>query len=188
MHGIYWESQKPAQRMIDFTKKRVSSDIPKTSYVRNHFSWNGSGFPNFNKHITWRFYRIWIDRGYLTNEAAHAPESRTSSPVRIKRSTNVWTSSNKRPVVKRSGLWRNNFGSYWWRKMHYDWRHLNQKKSLLKRISINFGNIIFYVFEEFLPIFLNIKLNLSDKISWLYANDRNSPLLKSSIDCLFFKS
>jgi uncharacterized FAD-dependent dehydrogenase len=31
---VAWgKSKVPAQRMIDFTQKRVSSDIPKTSYV-----------------------------------------------------------------------------------------------------------------------------------------------------------
>jgi uncharacterized FAD-dependent dehydrogenase len=41
----------PAQRMIDFTQKRVSSDIPKTSYGTTSVEM-GAVFPIFNKHIT----------------------------------------------------------------------------------------------------------------------------------------
>lgn len=84
------ETQRvPAQRMIDFTQKKVSADIPKTSYVPGTTSVElGNVFPGF---ITDVLRQGFLDfgksmRGYLTNEAIlHAPESRTSSPVRIPR-------------------------------------------------------------------------------------------------------
>lgn len=84
------ETQRvPAQRMIDFTQHKVSSNIPKTSYVPGTTSVElGEVFPGF---ITQTLREGFNDfgktmRGYLTNEAIlHAPESRTSSPVRIPR-------------------------------------------------------------------------------------------------------
>ena len=84
------ETQKvPAQRMIDFTQKKVSSNIPKTSYVPGTTSVElGEVFPNF---LTQTMREGFVQfgksmKGYLTNEAIlHAPESRTSSPVRIPR-------------------------------------------------------------------------------------------------------
>ncbi|RTY73815.1 NAD(P)/FAD-dependent oxidoreductase [Flavobacterium sp. LS1R10] len=84
------ESQKvPAQRMIDFTQNRVSSDIPKTSYVPGTTSVEmGQVFPDFLTQILREGFTEFGKsmRGYLTNEAVlHAPESRTSSPVRIPR-------------------------------------------------------------------------------------------------------
>ena len=84
------ESQKvPAQRMIDFTQNRVSSDIPKTSYVPGTTSVEmGQVFPGFLTQILREGFTEFGKsmRGYLTNEAIlHAPESRTSSPVRIPR-------------------------------------------------------------------------------------------------------
>jgi uncharacterized FAD-dependent dehydrogenase len=84
------ESQKvPAQRMIDFTQKRVSSDVPKTSYVPGTTSIElGQVFPSNLTHILRAGFSEFGKsmRGYLTNEAIlHAPESRTSSPVRIPR-------------------------------------------------------------------------------------------------------
>ena len=84
------ETQKvPAQRMIDFTQKRVSSDIPKTSYVPGTTSVEmGQVFPEFLTQILREGFTEFGKsmRGYLTNEAVlHAPESRTSSPVRIPR-------------------------------------------------------------------------------------------------------
>lgn len=79
----------PAQRMIDFTQKKVSSSIPKTSYVPGTTSVElGEVFPNF---LTQTMREGFVHfgksmKGYLTNEAIlHAPESRTSSPVRIPR-------------------------------------------------------------------------------------------------------
>lgn len=84
------ETQKvPAQRMVDFTQTKLSADIPKTSYVPGTTSVElGQVFPGF---ITQTMRQGFLDfgksmRGYLTNEAIlHAPESRTSSPVRIPR-------------------------------------------------------------------------------------------------------
>ncbi|WKK65362.1 NAD(P)/FAD-dependent oxidoreductase [Lutimonas zeaxanthinifaciens] len=79
----------PAQRLVDFTQGKLSADIPKTSYtpgttsvelgeVLPPFIYNAlqDGFKRFDHSM----------KGYLTNEAVvHAPESRTSSPVRIPR-------------------------------------------------------------------------------------------------------
>ncbi|WP_294963907.1 FAD-dependent protein [uncultured Flavobacterium sp.] len=84
------ETQKvPAQRMIDFTKSKVSADIPKTSYVPGTTSVElGQVFPGFLTQIMRQGFQEFGKsmRGYLTNEAIlHAPESRTSSPVRIPR-------------------------------------------------------------------------------------------------------
>lgn len=79
----------PAQRMADFVNKRLSYDLPKSSYAPGlissplHF-WLPSfisdrlaeGFRRFGK----------SSHGFLTNEAVMiAVESRTSSPVRIVR-------------------------------------------------------------------------------------------------------
>ena len=84
------ETQKvPAQRLVDFTQGKLSNSIPKTSYqpgttsvelasVLPKFVYQTlqNGFLQFDKSM----------KGYLTNEAVvHAPESRTSSPVRIPR-------------------------------------------------------------------------------------------------------
>lgn len=77
----------PSQRMVDFTRKKLSYDLPATSYSPGlvssplHF-WMPSflserlskGFQLFGKN----------SRGFLTNEAVMiAVETRTSSPVRI---------------------------------------------------------------------------------------------------------
>jgi uncharacterized FAD-dependent dehydrogenase len=79
----------PAQRMVDFTQNKVSSDIPKTSYVPGTTSVEmGQVFPSFLTQIMREGFVQFgkAMRGYLTNEAIlHAPESRTSSPVRIPR-------------------------------------------------------------------------------------------------------
>ena len=79
----------PAQRMLDFTRKTLSFDLPETSYSPGiissplHF-WMPSfitnrlsqGFQNFGK----------MSRGFLTNEATMiGVETRTSAPVRIVR-------------------------------------------------------------------------------------------------------
>ena len=79
----------PAQRMADFVNKRLSSDLPKSSYAPGliasplHF-WLPAGvshrlqegFKYFGKH----------SHGFLTNEAVLiGVETRTSSPVRITR-------------------------------------------------------------------------------------------------------
>lgn len=79
----------PAQRMIDFTQKKISDSIPKTSYVPGTTSVElGEVFPSF---LTQTMREGFVQfgksmKGYFTNEAIlHAPESRTSSPVRIPR-------------------------------------------------------------------------------------------------------
>jgi uncharacterized FAD-dependent dehydrogenase len=87
---IAGETQKvPAQRMVDFTKNIVSSDIPKTSYLPGTTSVEmGQVFPSFLSQILREGFTEFGKsmKGYLTNEAIlHAPESRTSSPVRIPR-------------------------------------------------------------------------------------------------------
>lgn len=79
----------PAQRMVDFTRSRLSYDLPKSSYSPGlissplHF-WLPqivskrlqAAFNTFGK----------ISHGFLTNEAVLiATETRTSSPVRIMR-------------------------------------------------------------------------------------------------------
>jgi uncharacterized FAD-dependent dehydrogenase len=84
------ETQKvPAQKMVDFTQIKVSSNIPKTSYVPGTTSVEmGQVFPGFLSQILREGFVEFGKsmRGFLTNEAIlHAPESRTSSPVRISR-------------------------------------------------------------------------------------------------------
>ncbi|MDC0204878.1 NAD(P)/FAD-dependent oxidoreductase, partial [Flavobacteriales bacterium] len=84
------ETQKaPAQRLTDFINNKLSTDIPETSYFPGTTSSKLSeilpmfinqylqeGFKQFGKQMN----------GYLTNEAVVlAPESRSSSPVRIPR-------------------------------------------------------------------------------------------------------
>ena len=79
----------PAQRMVDFTQNKISSSIPKTSYVPGTTSVEmGTVFPGFLSQILREGFTEFgkAMKGYLTNEAIlHAPESRTSSPVRIPR-------------------------------------------------------------------------------------------------------
>ena len=79
----------PAQRMVDFTQSKVSNSIPKTSYVPGTTSVEmGQVFPGFLSQILREGFSEFGKsmKGYLTNEAIlHAPESRTSSPVRIPR-------------------------------------------------------------------------------------------------------
>jgi uncharacterized FAD-dependent dehydrogenase len=79
----------PAQRMVDFTQNKVSESIPKTSYVPGTTSVEmGQVFPGFLSQIMREGFSEFgkTMRGYLTNDAIlHAPESRTSSPVRIPR-------------------------------------------------------------------------------------------------------
>lgn len=79
----------PAQKMVDFSNKKLSNELPKTSYVPGTTSVElGEVFPSF---ITDVLRNGFIEfgksmKGYFTNEAIlHAPESRTSSPVRIPR-------------------------------------------------------------------------------------------------------
>lgn len=79
----------PAQRLVDFTKGKLSDDIPKTSYLPGTTSVElGNVLPPFiHKTLQNGFEQFGRSmKGYLTNEAVvHAPESRTSSPVRIPR-------------------------------------------------------------------------------------------------------
>jgi uncharacterized FAD-dependent dehydrogenase len=84
------ETQKvPAQRMVDFTQNKVSASIPPTSYVPGTTSVEmGQVFPGFLSQILREGFTEFGKsmKGYLTNDAIlHAPESRTSSPVRIPR-------------------------------------------------------------------------------------------------------
>lgn len=84
------ETQRvPAQRMVDFSSGKISADIPKTSYVPGTTSVElGEVFPGFLTQVLRDGFREFGKsmRGYFTNEAVlHAPESRTSSPVRIPR-------------------------------------------------------------------------------------------------------
>ncbi|UJH92236.1 FAD-binding protein [Antarcticibacterium sp. 1MA-6-2] len=79
----------PAQRLVDFVEGKISLDLPQTSYTPGVTSADlkevfpafihqtlKAGFKEFGKTM----------KGYLTNDAViHAPESRTSSPVRIPR-------------------------------------------------------------------------------------------------------
>lgn len=79
----------PAQRMVDFVNNKKSTSLIETSYQPGLVSANlntilpkfisdalRKGFVDFGKKM----------KGYFTNEAIlHAPESRTSSPVRIPR-------------------------------------------------------------------------------------------------------
>jgi len=81
--------QAPAQRMLDFTQKKISSSLPDTSYQPGVVSSELSAvLPGF---ITESLRQGLVNfgskmRGYLTNEAQIlGVESRTSSPVRIPR-------------------------------------------------------------------------------------------------------
>jgi uncharacterized FAD-dependent dehydrogenase len=84
------ETQKvPAQRLVDFTNQKLSNNIPKTSYMPGTTSVElGAVLPNFIQKTLIEGFQEFNKsmKGYLTNEAVvHAPESRTSSPVRIPR-------------------------------------------------------------------------------------------------------
>jgi uncharacterized FAD-dependent dehydrogenase len=79
----------PAQRLVDFVEGRVSKDLPKTSYSPGLRSVDlAEVLPDF---IVQRLREGFVAfdqkmKGFLTNEAVvHAPETRTSSPVRIPR-------------------------------------------------------------------------------------------------------
>lgn len=79
----------PAQRLLDFIQNKISPDLPKTSYQ--------PGLKSVNLHeilppmISQRLSKAFTEwgkkmKGFLTNDAVlHAPESRTSSPIRIPR-------------------------------------------------------------------------------------------------------
>ena len=79
----------PAQRMVDFTKKKLSYDLPVTSYSPGiissplHF-W----MPKFISERLSKGFEMFgrSSRGFLTNDAVMiAVETRTSAPVRIVR-------------------------------------------------------------------------------------------------------
>lgn len=79
----------PAQRLEDFVNGKISTQLPETSYKPGITSADlAEVFPAFiHKTLKAGFLEFGKSmRGYLTNEAViHAPESRTSSPVRIPR-------------------------------------------------------------------------------------------------------
>ncbi len=79
----------PAQKLVDFVEGRVSGNLPKTSYAPGITSAElGEILPDFIHSALKKGFREFDKtmRGYLTNEAVvHAPETRTSSPVRIPR-------------------------------------------------------------------------------------------------------
>ncbi|MFD1552367.1 FAD-binding protein [Putridiphycobacter roseus] len=84
------ETQKvPAQRLLDFIENKVSADLPQSSYIPGLTSVDlNTVLPKF---IAEKLQKAFVEFGkkmpqFLTNEAVlHAPESRTSSPVRIPR-------------------------------------------------------------------------------------------------------
>lgn len=79
----------PAQRLGDFVNGKISTHLPETSYKPGITSADLTEvFPEFiHKTLKAGFREFGKSmQGYLTNEAViHAPESRTSSPVRIPR-------------------------------------------------------------------------------------------------------
>jgi uncharacterized FAD-dependent dehydrogenase len=84
------ETQRvPAQRLVDYANNILSTDIPKSSYIPGTTSaMINTIFPGFiAKNLKEGLRQIGEQmKGYFTNEAVvHAPESRTSSPVRIPR-------------------------------------------------------------------------------------------------------
>jgi len=84
------ETQKvPAQRLVDYTNNILSTDIPKTSYIPGTTSAViNTILPDFvGENIQEGLRQMGVQmKGYFTNEAVvHAPESRSSSPVRIPR-------------------------------------------------------------------------------------------------------
>jgi len=84
------ETQKvPAQRLVDYTNNILSTEIPKTSYIPGTTSAViNTILPDFvGENIQEGLRQMGEQmKGYFTNEAVvHAPESRSSSPVRITR-------------------------------------------------------------------------------------------------------
>lgn len=79
----------PSQRMIDFTRKKLSYDLPATSYSPGLvFSPLHFWMPSFLSERLSKGFQLFgkSSRGFLTNEAVMiAVETRTSSPVRIVR-------------------------------------------------------------------------------------------------------
>jgi len=81
--------QAPAQRLVDYLEHRVSTSIPKTSYIPGHVSVDMADIlpPSIDERLRMGIREFGNTmRGYLTNEAVMVGvESRTSSPVRIPR-------------------------------------------------------------------------------------------------------
>lgn len=79
----------PAQRLEDFVHGKVSVNLPDTSYSPGITSVElGSVLPEFIHKTLKEGFKAFGDsmKGYMTNDAVvHAPETRTSSPVRIPR-------------------------------------------------------------------------------------------------------
>lgn len=79
----------PAQRLVDFLNGRVSQDLPRTSYAPGITSVDlKEVFPSFITKALKKGFRLFETsmKGYVTNDAiVHAPETRTSSPIRIPR-------------------------------------------------------------------------------------------------------
>ncbi len=79
----------PAQRLSDFVHGKTSQNLPKTSYSPGITSVDlKEVLPGFIHHALVGGFRQFGKSmpGYLTNDAVvHAPETRTSSPVRIPR-------------------------------------------------------------------------------------------------------
>jgi uncharacterized FAD-dependent dehydrogenase len=91
----------PAQRMVDFSDKKVSSSLPECSYLPGlHSSPLQQVLPSFVHTSLQQAFREFGKkmRGYFTNDAVVvATESRTSSPVRIPRNTDTL----EHPQIKR---------------------------------------------------------------------------------------
>lgn len=81
--------QAPAQRLLDFVNGKLSTDLPKCSYQPGIVSAPLHALlpPEIANRLRQAFVLVGKKmKGYLTNEAVVvAPESRTSSPVRIPR-------------------------------------------------------------------------------------------------------
>jgi uncharacterized FAD-dependent dehydrogenase len=79
----------PMQRMTDFVQGKVSTDLPKTSYLPGGTAVDlAEVFPEFLVRCLREGFKAFNQSmpGYLSADAIlHAPESRTSSPVRIPR-------------------------------------------------------------------------------------------------------
>tara|TARA_R100001143_G_scaffold63515_2_gene71214 strand:+ start:3150 stop:4703 length:1554 start_codon:yes stop_codon:yes gene_type:complete len=79
----------PAQRLVDFVEGKLSADLPDTSYSPGIKSVQISEvLPGFIYEALVHGFKLFDQsmRGYLTNDAVvHAPETRTSSPIRIPR-------------------------------------------------------------------------------------------------------
>jgi len=79
----------PAQRLTDFLNGKVSTRLPESSYLPGTTSVDlATTFPSFILDTLMGGFRAFSKslHGFLTEEAIiHAPESRTSSPVRIPR-------------------------------------------------------------------------------------------------------